>query len=164
MVLLSAFSPSAASLHARLKLPATGTLLVTLTLLLALSGCGSAGGNTETGGSPPPDPPEDTNSPSAPSSLEADAGDNVITLTWDAVSADDLDGYRVYRAPEPEASVDAMTDITSSLAASATFEDETVANGTTYYYRVTAVDDAGNESAGSNQADGTPLAGPPNRP
>lgn len=156
-------------LQVRTQPPVTRALLLILSLVitLGLSACGSAGSNTEGEASDPPDsdpPPSDTNSPSAPSSLEAGAGDGVISLQWNAVSANDLDGYRVYRAQQPETSIDAMTEVTSSLLTTATFEDDTVANGTTYYYRVTAVDEAGNESAASNQAEGTPLADPPSRP
>ena len=75
-----------------------------------------------------------------------------------------LSGYHVYRAQQREVFANAITEVTSTGAATAAFEDDTGANGTTYDDRVTAVGEAGNESAASNQAEGTLPAASPSRP
>lgn len=69
-------------------------------------------------------------------------------LTWDP-SASAVAGYNVYRSTQ---SGTAYAKLTPSADASTTYTDTTVQSGTTYYYVVTAVDSAGNESSFSNEA------------
>src|SRR5436190_591657 len=90
-----------------------------------------------------PQLPPDVTAPSAPSGLNATAGDGQVDLSWSAASDDrGVAGYRVYRQngdgswPSPA---------TASLPADArAFTDGRLTNGTAYTYRVTAVDGAGN--------------------
>jgi len=96
----------------------------------------SGSGVTSTSPSPTPTP---TPSPTPTA--------HTVHLSW-APSSSAVTGYRVYRGqvsggPYPNAvtSVDALS-----------FDDTTVVDGNTYYYVVTAVDSAGEESAYSNQA------------
>lgn len=106
----------------------------------------------------------DTTAPTAPSGLTGASGDSVIELTWDAVGADDLDGYNVYRS---ESAIDLLSNVgphNESLVSDATFSDGEARNGTTYYYVVTAVDIAANESEPSEVVDKTPFTDPPDRP
>ncbi|MGB9871949.1 MAG: alpha amylase N-terminal ig-like domain-containing protein [Anaerolineae bacterium] len=100
--------------------------------------------------------------PPAPPVLTATEGTGQVALTWS--SGTDAVAYTVYRsllsgggyAPIATASTPAYTDTA-------------VANGTTYYYVVTARDAAGNESGPSNEAAAMPhytvgwanLQGPP---
>jgi hypothetical protein len=48
--------------------------------------------------------------------------------------------------------------VTASLLGSSDYSDNSVTNGTTYYYVVTASDDSGNESGDSSEASATPQA------
>ena len=68
---------------------------------------------------------------------------HVVDLNWTAST--DAVGYNMYRAP------DGVTwkKINASLVASTLYSDSTVANSTTYYYAVTAVDISGHESSTS---------------
>ena len=104
--------------------------------------------------STPPDG-EDTTPPSAPASLTASAGSGRVVLAWNANTEEDLAGlpYTVKRgetAGGPYATL-------SSTGENA-YTDNAVTNGTTYYYIVTATDEAGNESAPSAERAATPQA------
>jgi hypothetical protein len=70
---------------------------------------------------------------------------NTVDLSWDASTSSDIVGYNVYRGPNGVS----WTKINSSLDASTTYTDSTVANDTTYYYATTAVNTDGNESVKS---------------
>jgi hypothetical protein len=86
----------------------------------------------------------------APNNLTATAGDSLVTLSWTAV--DGAVGYNVKRsitAGGPYTTI--ATNVTGT-----SYIDNTVTNGTTYYYVVTAVDGSGSESANSNEASATP--------
>ncbi len=96
----------------------------------------------------------DTTPPAAPTGLTATAGDAVVNLDWADNTEPDLASYSVYRSTT---SGSGYTQIASGLTASA-YSDTSVANGTTYYYVVTAVDTSGNESGYSNEASATPQA------
>lgn len=114
-------------------------------------GSGDGGGG---GGS------DDTTAPAAPTNLSATATSKgkcakiSNNLDWNDNSEGDLAGYNVYRSTQAGVSVSSATRIASSLASSS-FEDSNIAYGTTYYYVVTAVDGAGNESTASNEASAT---------
>ncbi len=102
------------------------------------------------------DPP-----PPVPTGLTATGTSTEVTLSWSPVSAPDLDGYHVYRDTNPITTPAPGLRLTSTPQDPTTFADANVTTGVRYYYRVTAVDDAGNESALSNQADATPGDPPP---
>ncbi|MEM6648348.1 MAG: LamG-like jellyroll fold domain-containing protein, partial [Bacteroidota bacterium] len=90
--------------------------------------------------------------PPAPQGLSAQASDGRVALTWQAVSASELARYEVLRGTS-----DPPTGVLAAVAAGATsYTDEAVTNGTTYYYCVKAIDQAGNESACSSVASATP--------
>lgn len=134
-------------------------ILPVLLLALALAACSSGGSNEE------PDPPPDTTPPGVPVGLSAASGEGEVTLEWNAVSAADLDGYNVYRATSSISSVEGQTPVNGSARLTATtFTDADVTNGTTYFYRITAVDESGNESDGSDEVEVTPFPPPPDRP
>ena len=71
-----------------------------------------------------------------------------VALTWNASTSSNVVGYNVYRGT---VSGGPYSRINSSLDASTSYTDNTVAAGTTYYYVVTAVDNSSNESGYSNQ-------------
>ena len=103
-------------------------------------------------GTPPPPPPADTTPPAAPTALTAVAGDAKVTLDWADNAEGDFAGYAVQRS-----SGDGTWATVGSGSGSA-YVDTTVVNGTTYSYRVTARDAAGNESAPSATVTATPRA------
>jgi len=97
----------------------------------------------------------DTTPPGAPANLVAIPDDARVSLDWTDNPEHDLAGYEVYRATAPggpyvKASV-------SPVAASA-YTDTGVANRTTYYYTVTALDSSGNEGPRAAEVSVTPWA------
>lgn len=91
--------------------------------------------------------------PEPPGNLQAEAGANIVTLTWDPAFDADGDGltYVVHRGLT-SGSYDMIADPISNL----TFVDDTAVNGTTYYYAVEAVDPAAASSGLSDEVSATP--------
>ncbi len=137
------------------------TSAIALFLAVSLSACSGGGSNDP---DPDPPPPEDTTPPAVPSGLEAVSNDGSIELSWSSVSASDLDGYNVYRDTQSFTSIGDRTPVNGSLLSSPALMDDGVSNGTTYYYRVTAVDTNDNESGPSGEVAATPFPAPPDRP
>ncbi|MFO8009156.1 MAG: carbohydrate-binding protein [Candidatus Brocadiia bacterium] len=98
--------------------------------------------------------PTDTTAPAAPTNLSATAGDGQGDLDWDGNTEGDLASYSVYRSTT---SGSGYSSIATGVGSS-TYTDNSVTNGTTYYYVVTAVDTSSNESNYSNEASATPTA------
>ena len=86
--------------------------------------------------------------PPAPQNLTAEPGDTKVTLTWNTVIG--AESYNVKRSTTSGGPYD---NIASSSQTS--YIDNTVTNGTTYYYVVTAMNSTG-ESNNSNEASATP--------
>jgi fibronectin type 3 domain-containing protein len=81
-----------------------------------------------------------------------------LNLTWTANTESDLNHYNVYRS--------AVSGGPYTLRASPTansYSDTGLTAATTYYYVVSAVDNAGNEGAKSAQASGTTSSAPVNK-
>ncbi len=82
------------------------------------------------------------------------SGNGVVTtshfvdLTWDASPSTNVVGYNVYRGTESGGPYTKLNDFLVGLA----YTDDTVQNGITYFYVVTAVADNGAESDYSNEA------------
>ncbi|MFO7767346.1 MAG: fibronectin type III domain-containing protein [bacterium] len=98
--------------------------------LLAAAACG--------GGEAP-----DTTPPDAVTGLTAAAGDGEITLSWNASDADDFSHYRVYQGTSPT-SMDPLAEEPEEAGLTIS---SGLADGTTYSFAVSAVDEAGNESS-----------------
>lgn len=107
-----------------------------------------------------PTPPPDTTPPTAPDDLSATADSSTsVALSWTA-STDDvaLTGYNIYRSPAGAGSWARI----GSTSGAASYTDNTAAASTSYDYRVTAFDAAGNESDPSSVATvTTPVGTPP---
>ena len=93
--------------------------------------------------------------PTAPQSLAATAGSGSVTLSWAAPASNggaSITGFDVYRGTSPggESGTPVATNVPSL-----SYTDTSVTNGTTYYYRVAAVNSAG-ISPQSNEAFATP--------
>jgi fibronectin type 3 domain-containing protein len=83
--------------------------------------------------------------PAAPSGLVATGSSTGIALNWNDNVEGDLAGYNVYRASSAGGAYVKLN--TSGLLTSSAYNDTSAPTGATSFYRVTAVDDAGNESA-----------------
>jgi len=89
--------------------------------------------------------------PGAVTGLAATAGDTQVGLTWSAASG--ATGYGVHRGT---ASGGPYTTVKGNIVGTS-YTDTGLANGTTYYYVVTATNAEG-EGTSSNQASATPAA------
>jgi hypothetical protein len=68
---------------------------------------------------------------------------HVVDLSWKASTSSNVAGYNLYRSPDGAT----WKKTNASLIASILYADSTVANGSTYYYAVAAVDIYGHESS-----------------
>lgn len=92
--------------------------------------------------------------PPAPAGLTATPGDKKVVLSWTAVSG--ATGYNVYRGTS--AGGEAASPVASNVPAP-TFTDTGLTNGTTYFYKVAAVN-ANGAGEKSNEASAKPAATP----
>lgn len=115
-----------------------------------------SGPSTSTGVTTP-----DITDPTAPTNLVRSTADGKVNLAWtgstDASPGSGLDAYVIYRGQSPNPT----TAIAAVPAPSTTYEDTGLTNGTTYYYRVVARDNAGNASGYSNEVTATPVGDDP---
>ncbi|MEM0449175.1 MAG: fibronectin type III domain-containing protein [Methanomassiliicoccales archaeon] len=87
-------------------------------------------------------PPPDPTPPGAPTNLLAQGGVRQITLSWNPPSSDGgstITGYRIYRAT----SASGPFTLIASISAISFYQNTGLPNGATYYYRVSAVNSAG---------------------
>lgn len=94
--------------------------------------------------------------PAAPTGLFATAGNREVALDWDDSPEDDFSSYNVYRGP----AVDGPFDLISTSLTVSEYVDPAAANNETYFYLVTAVDLASQESVRSSVVSATPNAPP----
>jgi hypothetical protein len=81
--------------------------------------------------------------PFPPDGVFSITGDGVVTIYWNSNDEPDLAGYGIYRGSQEFGRYDHLADV----SASTTFYDDTdVVNGETWFYAVTALDAAENES------------------
>ena len=112
---------------------------------LWLAGCGAYGGGGNGGGG-------GGSAPSAPTGLTATAGNAQANLTWNASAG--ATGYYVKR------STSSSTEVQIAAQSATAYSDNSVSNGITYYYVVSAYNSYG-QSANSAEVSGTPVAPPP---
>jgi len=92
--------------------------------------------------------PKDVFPPAVPTGLTAISGVGAIEVGWERNTEPDLRGYRLYRAPE-NGDFQRLGD----LLEIPTYSDKQIETGKRYRYAVTAIDQAGNESARSAVAE-----------
>jgi len=96
--------------------------------------------------------PKDIFPPAVPSGLVAavlpGANGSLVDLSWSINAETDLAGYRVYRSEQQGTKGDSLAP---DLLLTPAVRDTSVQPGHRYWYSVTAVDRAGNESAASPQ-------------
>ena len=80
--------------------------------------------------------------PSTPSGITATASSSSIIVTWNSVSG--ADSYKVYRATSSNGNYSVLSNVYST-----SYTDYSVSAGTTYYYKVSAVNNAGESSMSS---------------
>ncbi|MHC5159943.1 MAG: hypothetical protein ACYSN8_07925, partial [Planctomycetota bacterium] len=100
--------------------------------------------------------PYDGNPPLPPTGLTATANYETVSLQWNDNSEGDLAGYNIYRSTT---SGTGYTKLNGPLLVTSDYTDNAVANYTSYFYVVTAVDIDANESGNSNQDSATPNHG-----
>ncbi|WP_103027603.1 fibronectin type III domain-containing protein [Salinibacter altiplanensis] len=115
--------------------------------VLGLTGCDGGGSSAD-----PPSPP---------SNVEATAQDGAVALTWDGGAS--TSEYNVYRATSPGVGTSGAPVNGNDPIGPSEFTDDSVKNGTLYYYRVTAVGEGG-ESNPSAEVSVRPFPSPPPRP
>lgn len=87
--------------------------------------------------------------PPVPEGLVALVQEGRVRLVWEASDAPDLAGYRLYRrSPDTQE----LRPLSEGPIRATEYQDREVVSGATYTYRVTAVDQAGNESEASEPA------------
>lgn len=100
--------------------------------------------------------------PSDVENLKAEAGDGEVQLTWDA-STDNVGvkGYKIYRGTRPVKTIEESYDLPFIPVGNVkSYTVKNLQNGQTYYFSVTAVDEAGNESLSyAHEVSATPKAG-----
>jgi subtilisin family serine protease len=95
--------------------------------------------------------------PGAPNLTSATAGSGQVTLQWNAPASNGgsaITNYRIYRGTS-SGSETLLTTVGNQLS----YVDNSVTNGTTYWYQVSAVNGVG-EGPRSNERSATPQAGP----
>ena len=96
---------------------------------------------------------EDKTPPSAPTGVSAalTSTPGQVTVFWAAVADPDLKGYKVYRSELANATFSQVSN-TLIPKGQERFTDYTAVAGKKYHYRVTAIDQAGNEGGYNNVA------------
>jgi fibronectin type 3 domain-containing protein len=120
-------------------------------IVVAINVNGSSGNSTQASGTAQPP------APAAPTGLIVTPGNGNVTLNWTASS-----GASNYTVERSTTNGSGYTTLATGVSAT-TYQDTTVANGTTYYYVVVAAN-AGGSSGTSTQASATPLPPAPSAP
>ncbi|MDD5065883.1 MAG: alpha-amylase family glycosyl hydrolase, partial [bacterium] len=79
--------------------------------------------------------------PDSPKGVSCRPGDTMMELTWSKNTEDDLGSYTVYRSETQDGEYTKIDEVLDNA-----YMDNTVRNGTTYYYKVRAKDINGNSS------------------
>lgn len=82
--------------------------------------------------------------PSPPAALKGLAGDATVILSWAANGEEDVNGYNVYRSLSAGGGYEKINGAPLTFPV---YTDDTVTNGMTYYYTVSALDNDGEESS-----------------
>lgn len=95
----------------------------------------------------------DTTPPGKPVNMKTVGRDTFVLIAWDKNADSDLAGYRVYQSLTPLSGFTNIAQIEFNH-----YKDENLRNTRTYFYRLSAVDGAGNESEKTDAVIGMPIA------
>src|SRR5262249_15309131 len=98
-------------------------------------------------------PSQPATAPGAPTLNSATAGNSSVALAWSTPATDGgaaITSYRVYRGTSTGSET-----LLTTLGVVTSWTDNSATNGTTYYYKISAVNSVG-ESAPSNERSATP--------
>lgn len=84
--------------------------------------------------------------PERPSIAAPEPSSARLAIFFAANKEPDIAGYNIYRSTDPDLPKQSWTRLNQTLLTRTTFQDDKVESGKTYYYYITAVDKAGNES------------------
>ncbi|WP_410220952.1 YDG domain-containing protein [Pedobacter sp.] len=127
-----------------------GTVVINITAGSYIDIAGNAGKS----GSLSPGITYDTKAPAVPTGLVAIFDNQQSVLNWTANTETDLSSYKIYSGT----SANPTTLLATVTKPTVTYTHTGLTNGTTYYYRITAVDQAGNESTYSTEVTAIPKA------
>lgn len=99
--------------------------------------------------------PRDVYPPSAPQLPSPAPGPGRISIFFPSNPERDVAGYNIYRSTDPNLPKELWTKLNDALLTRTTFQDDNVESGKKYYYYLTAVDVAGNQSVPSEVASET---------
>ena len=106
-----------------------------------------------------------TEPPAMPTGLSATASLDSVTLTWDDPGDDSITGYVILRrVRENDVGGDFSELVADTGTAATTYTDDTVAAGTTYTYRIKAINGAGTSERSRWFHVDTPAAPVPDKP
>ncbi|MEE9167618.1 MAG: Ig-like domain-containing protein [Candidatus Neomarinimicrobiota bacterium] len=97
----------------------------------------------------------DGTAPANPQNLTISHGNGQVTLQWIPNTESDLHKYNIYRSTSSPAAT-LIDSIIGGSPPDTFYVDTGLDKGTTYYYRITALDNVGNESDFSNEVSATP--------
>jgi fibronectin type 3 domain-containing protein len=97
--------------------------------------------------------PADSTPPAIPSGLSATTSNATVSLDWNNNTEPDFNGYNIYRST---VSGGPYTRLNATPFINSDYIDNSVVNGTRYYYVVTSTDTSLNESANSSQVSAVP--------
>ncbi len=89
--------------------------------------------------------PQDSKAPSVPKNIRSESGSLGIKIVWEFSPENDLAGYSIYRAFDKDSTFEKLDSNLLPMNLNY-YEDVTAQSGDEYFYRLTAVDQAGNES------------------
>lgn len=93
--------------------------------------------------------PVDSFLPAPPDPVTVASANAIISLFWPTSPESDVIGYNLYRAQSSDTAEKDWVKLNAQPLTALTFRDDRVTLGQRYYYRLTAVDRFGNESAPS---------------
>ncbi|MFD1631491.1 MBG domain-containing protein [Pseudopedobacter beijingensis] len=125
----------------------------TVSITIAAGSYTDIAGNTGLAGTTP-SLTYDTKAPAVPTGLVAIFDNQQSVLNWTANTETDLSSYKIYSGT----SANPTTWLATVIKPTVTYTHTELTNGTTYYYRITAVDQAGNESTYSTEVTAIPKA------
>ncbi len=97
------------------------------------------------------DIPYDNQAPDSPQGLTVTDSVQAINLKWNSNPESDLVYYNIYKSDLTGVWADSVYFIGKIYAPDTTLIDSSIQHGTKYFYTITAVDTAGNESIESNE-------------